>query len=155
MPGGKTRRARWGAPHPAAGSTRSGPKRPGGIRKRYYGAERRHLESARPWTPPRYAMPDQSAPLASIITPAYISAPKQGEILDETLHTVSRQTCDDYEVIVVDDGSPVDVGAIADRHPATRTLRQANAGCAPARNTGLPASGGQYFVSLAALAAPP
>ncbi|HJX27616.1 MAG TPA: glycosyltransferase family A protein [Thermoanaerobaculia bacterium] len=93
-------------------------------------------------------MPDQSAPLVSIVIPAYISSPKQGEILDETLHTVSRQTCDDYEVIVVDDGSPVDVGAIADRHPATRTLRQANAGCALARNTGIQASRGQYFVFL-------
>lgn len=93
-------------------------------------------------------MSDPSAPLVSIVIPAYISSPKQGELLDETLHTVSRQTCDDYEVIVIDDGSPVDVGAIADRHPATRTLRQANAGCALARNTGIQASRGQYFVFL-------
>ena len=93
-------------------------------------------------------MSAQTAPLVSIVIPAYVSSPEQAELLDETLHTVSRQTCDDYEVIVVDDGSSVDVGAIADRHPATRTLRQANAGCAMARNTGIQASRGQYFVFL-------
>ena len=93
-------------------------------------------------------MPAQSAPLVSIVIPAYVSSPKQAELLDETLHTVAGQTCNDYEVIVVDDGSPLDVGAIADRHPATRTLRQANAGCALARNTGIQASRGQFFVFL-------
>jgi GT2 family glycosyltransferase len=87
-----------------------------------------------------------SAPLVSIVVPAYVSSPKQAELLEETLQTVDQQTRNDYEVIVVDDGSPLDVSAIADRHRATRTLRQVNAGSAMARNTGIQASRGQYLL---------
>jgi glycosyltransferase involved in cell wall biosynthesis len=88
------------------------------------------------------------APLVSIIVPAYIATPRQAELLDETLGTVAGQTCRDYEVIVVDDGSPLDVGAITARHASTVTLRQANAGSAMARNTGIDASRGRYLVFL-------
>ncbi|HYH45131.1 MAG TPA: glycosyltransferase family A protein, partial [Thermoanaerobaculia bacterium] len=66
----------------------------------------------------------------------------------ETLQTVTGQTCRDYEVIVVDDGSPLDVRAVTDRHAATTTLRQVNAGSAMARNTGIQASRGRYLVFL-------
>lgn len=93
-------------------------------------------------------MPAQPAPLVSVVIPSYVSSPSQAELLEETLQTVAGQTCDDYEVIVVDDGSPLDVGAVADRFPATRTLRQANAGSALARNTGIQASRGQFLVFL-------
>jgi glycosyltransferase involved in cell wall biosynthesis len=87
-------------------------------------------------------------PLVSIVVPSYISTPAQAALLDETLHTVAAQTCRDYEIVVVDDGSPLDVGAITARHAATLTLRQANAGSAVARNTGIQASRGQFFVFL-------
>ena len=94
------------------------------------------------------AMPADAAPLVSIIVPCYITSPRQAALLDETLHTVAMQTCRDYEIIVVDDGSPLDVSAIAGRHAATVTLRQANAGSALARNTGIRASRGRYLVFL-------
>lgn len=90
----------------------------------------------------------QPVPLVSIVIPAYLSSPRQAELLDDTLRTVTGQTCKDYEVLVVDDGSPLDAGTIADRYPATRTLRQANAGAAIARNTGIQASRGEYLVFL-------
>jgi glycosyltransferase involved in cell wall biosynthesis len=93
-------------------------------------------------------MSAQPAPLVSIIIPCYAASPKQAELLDETLDTVAAQTCRDYEIIVVDDGSPLDVGAVTARHAATVTLRQANAGSAVARNTGIEASRGQYLVFL-------
>lgn len=73
---------------------------------------------------------------------------RQAELLDETLATVGAQTFRDFECIVVDDGSPVDVGAIAAAHPQTITIRQQNAGPAIARNTGIGASWGDYFVFL-------
>ena len=88
------------------------------------------------------------APLVSIVMPCYIATPAQAALLDETLHTVAAQTCRDYEVVVVDDGSPLDVAAIAGRHAATVTLRQPNGGSAVARNTGIRASRGRYFVFL-------
>jgi glycosyltransferase involved in cell wall biosynthesis len=90
----------------------------------------------------------QYEPLVSIIVPSYVASPRQAELLDETLHTVAGQTCKDYEVIVVDDGSPLDVGAITARHASTVMLRQANAGSAMARNTGIAASRGRYLVFL-------
>jgi len=89
-----------------------------------------------------------SPPLVSIVMPCYVTTPEQAALLDETLHTVAAQTCRDYEVVVVDDGSPLDVAAVTARHAATVTLRQANAGSAVARNTGVRASRGSYFVFL-------
>ena len=90
----------------------------------------------------------QHEPFVSIIVPSYVATPKQAELLDETLYTVAGQTCKDYEVLVVDDGSPLDVGAVTARHQSIVTLRQANAGSAMARNTGIAASRGRYLVFL-------
>lgn len=87
------------------------------------------------------------APLVSIIIPCYITTPAQAELLAETLATVSVQTFRDYEVIAVDDGSPVPVEPIAAVHRAA-TVRQPNAGCAIARNTGIAQSQGEYLVFL-------
>ena len=93
-------------------------------------------------------MSAEAAPLVSIIIPCYVASSRQAELLDETLHTVAAQTCRDFEVVIVDDGSPIDITDIAERHPATRTLRQANAGSAVARNTGIAASRGRFLVFL-------
>ena len=87
-------------------------------------------------------------PLVSIVVPCYLATAKQAELLDETLDTVDGQTCRDYEIIVVDDGSPLDVEAVCRRHPATVTLRQPNSGSALARNTGIAASRGRFLVFL-------
>lgn len=87
-------------------------------------------------------------PLVSIVIPCYVATPKHAELLDETLHTVGAQTCRDFEIVVVDDGSPLDVSAITARHAGTVTLRQANGGPAVARNSGIRVSRGQYFVFL-------
>lgn len=93
-------------------------------------------------------MPENPPPLVSIIVPCYVTSTRQAELLDETLHTVAAQTYQDYEVIVVDDGSPFDISPITFRHRAITTLRQSNAGSAVARNTGIGASRGRYFVFL-------
>ena len=47
----------------------------------------------------------------------------------------------------MDDGSPVDVLAVTTA-PFTRVLRQPNAGCAAARNAGIRASAGDFFIFL-------
>jgi GT2 family glycosyltransferase len=87
-------------------------------------------------------------PLISVIIPCFVATERQAELLEETLATVSAQTGPDYEVIVVDDGSPVDVARIASKHRGTMTIRQTNAGSAAARNTGIARSRGQYLVFL-------
>jgi glycosyltransferase involved in cell wall biosynthesis len=88
------------------------------------------------------------APLVSIVVPCYLTTPAQVALLDETLRTVDAQTVQDYEVVVVDDGSPLDAAAVVARHPRTVTLRQPNAGPAVARNTGIQASRGRFLVFL-------
>jgi glycosyltransferase involved in cell wall biosynthesis len=55
-------------------------------------------------------------------------------LLNETLATVATQTCSDYDVIVVDDGSPLVVQGLSER---TCIIRQDNTGPAAARNAGI------------------
>lgn len=87
-------------------------------------------------------------PLVTIVLPCLVTSDAQARLLDETLATVDAQTCRDVEVIVVDDGSPVDVGRLVARHPRTFTIRQPNAGPAIARNTGIDVARGLTFVFL-------
>jgi glycosyltransferase involved in cell wall biosynthesis len=86
-------------------------------------------------------------PLVSIVIPCFIRTAADAALLTETLDTVGAQTFSDYEVIVVDDGSPVapPSGPVPQR---TRIIRQANAGPAAARNAGITESRGQYLVFL-------
>jgi glycosyltransferase involved in cell wall biosynthesis len=88
------------------------------------------------------------APLVSIIIPCYITTRTQADLLAETLATVSAQTRSDYEVVAVDDGSPIAVEPIVRLHPAVATVRQPNGGSALARNTGIATSRGEYLVFL-------
>lgn len=87
-------------------------------------------------------------PLVSIIIPCYIATPRQAALLEETLGTVSAQTRSDYEVILVDDGSPLAVEPLGACHRSTMTVQQPNAGSAVARNTGIARCRGEYLVFL-------
>ena len=87
-------------------------------------------------------------PLVSIVVPCFARNAADGHLLDETLHSVSQQSFQNYEVVVVDDGSPFDIAAVVQRHPKTAVVRQANAGSALARNTGIAASRGTFLVYL-------
>jgi glycosyltransferase involved in cell wall biosynthesis len=77
-----------------------------------------------------------------------VASPRQAALLDETLATVDAQRGPEYEVLVVDDGSPHDVAAVAARHARTAVLRRPNGGSALARNTGIAAARGSHFVFL-------
>jgi glycosyltransferase involved in cell wall biosynthesis len=87
-------------------------------------------------------------PRVSIVMPCYLGTHAQAALLDETLRTVTAQTRQDYEIILVDDGSPVAVAPIAQAHPRTVTEWQPNAGPAVARNRGISSSRGEYLVFL-------
>jgi glycosyltransferase involved in cell wall biosynthesis len=88
------------------------------------------------------------APLVSIVIPCYIRTPAEAALLEETLGTVAEQRYRNYEIIIVDDGSPLDLPHLdVGGRPVTR-LRQDNAGSAAARNTGIAASRGQYLLFL-------
>ena len=86
-------------------------------------------------------------PLVSVIIPAYNAS----EFIGETLDSVFAQTFTDFEVILINDGSP-------DTDALERTLqsyssnlhyiKQENRGAAAARNTGLRAACGEFVAFL-------
>lgn len=87
------------------------------------------------------------SPSVSIIVPAYNCAPYIGE----TLESVFRQTYRDFEVIVVNDGSPdTEVLETVLRPYIDQIvyLRQENRGPAAARNFGIRQARGEYIAFL-------
>lgn len=82
----------------------------------------------------------------SIIVPAYNVEAYIGDCLASI--TSQAFPTDDYEVVVVDDGSPDGsasiVEGIAREHPQIRLVRQENRGLGGARNTGLREAKGDY-----------
>lgn len=74
----------------------------------------------------------------SIVMPAHNSAP----FVDEAIRSVLRQTIEEWELIVVDDGSTDDTPRrLASHHdPRIRVIRQENAGASAARNAGAAAA---------------
>jgi glycosyltransferase involved in cell wall biosynthesis len=87
-------------------------------------------------------------PRVSIVVPTYIATEAQAELLEETLATVDAQQMDEYELIVVDDGSRLPVAPIVERHRNAMTIRRRNGGSAQARNAGIAAARGSHFLFL-------
>jgi glycosyltransferase involved in cell wall biosynthesis len=88
-------------------------------------------------------------PRVSVVIPAYAAA----AFIETTLDSVAAQTFRDFELIVVDDGSPDDTKAVVDRWLArtgTRgaCIRRPNGRIAAARNTGLRATTGKLIALL-------
>ncbi len=88
----------------------------------------------------------RTAPAISVVIPMYNSAKWIGGALD----CVLSQTCRDYEIIVVDDGSTDDGAEIVARYgdPRITLISQSNRGLAGARNTGIRNARGRYVALL-------
>lgn len=81
----------------------------------------------------------------SVIIPIY----NREHLIRETLSSVLEQEFDDYEVIVVDDGSTDQSAAVVEAYPQpVRLIRQRNMGPGVARNAGTEAAQGEYLVLL-------
>ena len=90
---------------------------------------------------------DAGAPLVSVIIPAYNAAP----YITETIDSVFAQTYSNYEVIIVNDGSPdTDAleGALAPYRHSAVYIKQANRGPGGARNAGILRARGEYVAFL-------
>jgi glycosyltransferase involved in cell wall biosynthesis len=81
---------------------------------------------------------------ASVVMPVYDGVRYVGEALD----SVRAQTRPADEVIVVDDGSRDGSADVVARHVGVRCIRQANAGCAAARNRGVAEAGGDVIAFI-------
>jgi glycosyltransferase involved in cell wall biosynthesis len=86
-------------------------------------------------------------PLVSVIIPAYGHA----EFILQTIDSVLSQTFQDYEIIVVNDGSPDRTAEVLQpliKKGLVHYIEQVNSGVAVARNTGLSHSMGKYIAFL-------
>lgn len=88
-----------------------------------------------------------SKPTVSVIMPCY----NQGKYLDEAVESVLQQTYQNFEIIVINDGS-TDPETIEVLHqfskPGVKILHTDNHGPASARNTGIRQAQGQYILPL-------
>ena len=86
--------------------------------------------------------------MISVIMPAY----NVENYIARSLESVLVQTYDDYELIVVDDGSTDGTGKIADdfakKDSRVLVIHQENGGAAAARNKGLDAAKGEFVAFL-------
>jgi glycosyltransferase involved in cell wall biosynthesis len=88
-------------------------------------------------------------PTITVVIPVY----NGGNYLEEALQSVLNQTYQDFEVLVVDDGSTDNTWGIIEQYCAThgsvvRGLRKANGGTATALNAGIRAAEGKYIAWL-------
>lgn len=84
----------------------------------------------------------------SIIVPVY----KAEDYIGRCIESILNQESPDWELILVNDGSPDNSGAICDGYAAgdkrIKVLHQANQGVSSARNNGLRAVSGEYILFL-------
>lgn len=103
-------------------------------------AAEKHLRSSVP-----SAAKEKAAPKISVIVPVY----KVEKYLPECIESVLAQTFMDFELILVDDGSPDNSGAICDayaaRDPRIRVFHKENGGVTSARRLGVERSRGEWI----------
>ena len=84
----------------------------------------------------------------SIVVPIY----KVENYLRECVDSILGQTFEDYEIILVDDGSPDSCPIICDEYAKKdnriKVIHQINSGLACARNSGIKAAAGEYLICI-------
>ncbi|MDT4292318.1 glycosyltransferase [Methylomonas sp. MO1] len=90
----------------------------------------------------------QAKPLISVIMPCYNSA----HIIEKTIANLYQQTFDNFELVVVDDGSLDNslevLQKITELYKNIKIISQQNKGPGPARNRGLGAASGEFIAFL-------
>ncbi len=90
---------------------------------------------------PRRVSSMSARPRVSVVMTAY----NQARYIPEAIDSILAQEFDDFELILVDDGSTEDIAAVvAPYGDKVRFIRRENGGLAAARNTGWKAARGEY-----------
>ena len=88
------------------------------------------------------------SPTISIISPVYNAEP----FIEKCIDSILGQTYEDWELILVDDGSPDNAGVICDKYAAKdkriRVIHKENGGVSAARQTGLNEAEGEYVIHV-------
>src|ERR1700744_5343730 len=87
-----------------------------------------------------------ATPFFTVIIPVY----NRANVLGDAIRSVLGQTCQDFEIVIVDDGSRDDPGAVVAtfQDPRLRFVRQENQGGGTARNTAIDAARGRFIAPL-------
>ena len=90
--------------------------------------------------------PPDAKPLVSVVISTY----NRAHLLHDTIHSIQAQTVQDFEVVIVDDGSTDQTAEVVTGldDGRIRYFHQDNAGVAAARNRGVAESRGYYVVVL-------
>lgn len=91
---------------------------------------------------------EEKHPLVSVIMPVYNAE----KTVERAIRSVQSQTCPDWELLAVDDGSADGSGAVCDRcaqeDARIRVFHTPNGGVSHARNTALQAARGEWIAFL-------
>lgn len=86
-----------------------------------------------------------SKPMVSVVIPTY----NRAHCINEAIDSVLAQSFDNYEMVVVDDGSSDSTAEVLRSYESfAKVLRQTNGGVSAARNTGIRASIGEWIAFL-------
>lgn len=87
-----------------------------------------------------------SSPLVSVIVPVY----NTGKVAKKVISQLLRQSYEDIEIVVIDDGSTDDslvrLQEVASKDRRVKLIHQENAGVSAARNAGILRARGEYMV---------
>jgi glycosyltransferase involved in cell wall biosynthesis len=87
-------------------------------------------------------------PTISVIVPVY----KVEQYLHQCIDSILAQTFTDFELILIDDGSPDNCGAICDEYTKQdariKVIHQENGGLSAARNAGIDIAKGEYLTFI-------
>jgi len=90
----------------------------------------------------------KAVPLISVIVPVY----KVEKYLDDCVQSILRQTYDNLEIILVDDGSPDQCPRMCDNYAAEDVrvivIHKQNGGLSSARNAGMAVATGEYIAFI-------
>src|SRR5262245_26322832 len=90
------------------------------------------------------SIPEESRIKTTVVLPAY----NEAAALPQVLKDLHDQLPEDYEILVVDDGSTDDTAAVAEKGPCRLVRHRSNRGKGVAIRTGIAEASGEFVVIM-------